>query len=181
MAVTWGDRSLCYPGYGWAPAQGTGSSSQPAQARGLNLECRNPDTADTAQHTLQTVPASSSVDPVWSPSPHQSAPGPLTGHMGGVLSSIPLCSRAKELQDVPELDLRPEEKPESPVTVTQPQPVSQVNVNLIRLLPRVPREVVNQSQCLLRFFNCILVVLTFQSCCRLALTMRTIARNLWSQ
>ena len=52
--------------------------------------------------------------------------------MGGVLSSIPLCSRAKELQDVPELDLRPEEKPESPVTVTQPQPVSQVNVNLIR-------------------------------------------------
>ena len=54
--------------------------------------------------------------------------------MGGVLSSIPLCSRAKELQDVPELDLRPEEKPESPVTVTQPQPVSQVNVNLIRVL-----------------------------------------------
>merc|ERR1719400_1749946 len=32
--------------------------------------------------------------------------------MGGVLSSIPLCSRAKEIQDVPELDLRPEEKPE---------------------------------------------------------------------
>ena len=58
-----------------------------------------------------------------------------------MLSSIPLCSRAKELQDVPELDLRPEEKPESAVTVNQPQPVSQVNVNLIR---PVPREVVNQ-------------------------------------
>ena len=63
--------------------------------------------------------------------------------MGQVLSSIPLCSRAKELQDVPELDLRPEEKPESAVTVNQPQPVSQVNVNLIR---PVPREAVNQSQ-----------------------------------
>merc|ERR1712032_1064867 len=59
----------------------------------------------------------------------QSAAGPLTEHMGGVLSSIPLCSRAKELQDVPELDLRPEEKPESPVTVTQPQPVSQTCID----------------------------------------------------
>merc|ERR1711971_807399 len=59
----------------------------------------------------------------------ESAPGLLTVHMGGVLSSIPLCSRAKELQDVPELDLRPEEKPESPVTVTQPQPVSQTCID----------------------------------------------------
>ena len=48
--------------------------------------------------------------------------------MGGVLSSIPLCSRAKEIQDVPELDLRPEERPEAMV-VTQPEPASQVNVN----------------------------------------------------
>merc|ERR1719356_2200262 len=40
--------------------------------------------------------------------------------MGQVLSSIPLCSRAKELQDVPELDLRPEEKPEEPAEKLEP-------------------------------------------------------------
>merc|ERR1711879_1044292 len=50
------------------------------------------------------------------------------GHMGGVLSSIPLCSRAKEIQDVPELDLRPEERPEAMV-VTQPEPASQTCID----------------------------------------------------
>ena len=119
-----------YPGYGWAH----GTQAAPATGHWhwgstLSVATQTLHTADSPRLQLGLI--QSGHHHLTS---HQSAPGLLTVHMGGVLSSIPLCSRAKELQDVPELDLRPEEKPESPVTVTQPQPVSQVNVNLIRVL-----------------------------------------------
>ena len=118
---------LSYPGYGWAQAQAAPATGHWDWGSTLSVATQTLHTADCPRLQLGLIQSGHLTS-------HQSAPGLLTVHMGGVLSSIPLCSRAKELQDVPELDLRPEEKPESPVTVTQPQPVSQVNVNLIRVL-----------------------------------------------